>query len=93
VKFEVQVKSRFTTPVEVNHTLRMVEDATNKVVFTKDWGTVHFEAAEAYTITQNYLTATDTGRIPHRVELEAISTQTGEVVWTDTALTIIEFGT
>jgi hypothetical protein len=93
VKFEVQVKSRFPRPVEVNMTLRLVEDATNKVIFTKNWGTMHFESAEVYNITQSFLSATDTGRTAHRVELEAVSIETGEVVWTDTALTIIEFGT
>jgi hypothetical protein len=93
VRFEVQVTSKYSKPVVVNLALRMVEDSTNKVVFTQKWDGVHFESAEVYNITQNYLSATDTGRIPHRVELEARSVETGEVVWADAALTIVEFGT
>lgn len=93
VRFELQMKSRFKTPVVVNLALRLVEDATNKVVFIQRWEKVHFEADEVYNITQNYLSATDTGRTPHRVELEATSVDTGEVVWTESALTFVEFGT
>lgn len=93
VRFELQMKSRFKTPVEVNLALRLVEDATNKVVFTQRWEKVHFEADEVYNITQNYLSATDTGRTAHRVELEATAVDTGEVVWTQSAATFIEFGT
>jgi hypothetical protein len=92
VRFEVQVKSKYQQAVVVNLALRLVEDSTNKVVFTQKWDGIHFQTAEVYNLTQNYLSATDTGRIPHRVELEARSVETGEVVWSDSATTIIEFG-
>jgi hypothetical protein len=93
VKFQLQVTNKFSKPMQVDLFLRLVEDATNKVVFTQRWESVRFELDEVYNISQNYLSATDTKRTLHRVELEARSVETGEVVWTDVGATIIEFGT
>ena len=93
VKFEVQLKSESNRPVDVNLTLRLVEDASRKVIYTQKWEAVHFELGEVYNLTQNYLTATDTGRVGHHVEMEARTVDTDEVVWTNMDLTRIEFGT
>jgi hypothetical protein len=93
VKFQLQVTNKFSKPMQVDLFLRLVEDATNKVVFTQRWESVRFELDEVYNISQNYLSATDTKRTMHRVELEARSVETGEVVWTDVGATIVEFGT
>ena len=93
VKFQLQVTNKFSKPMQVDLFLRLVEDETNKVVFTQKWEGVRFELDEVYNISQNYLSATDTRRTVHRVELEARSIETGDVVWTDVGATIVEFGT
>lgn len=93
VKFEVQLRSASNRPVDVALTLRLVEDLTGKVVFIQSWEGLHFELGEVYKITQNYLTATDTARAGHHVELEARETETGEVVWSNQDATRLEFGT
>ena len=91
VKFEMQMKSDFSRQMKVNLTLKLVEDFNSKLVYTHRWEGVSFDVGEVYNITDNYLTATDTTRTAHHVELEATDVDTGDVVWTDSGAGTVQF--
>lgn len=93
VNFQVHLTSVSNAAVLTDVTLRLVALGTGKVELTQTWRGVRFEPEQVYELRHTFLSATDTGRVVHRVEIEVRDAETGEQLYLAPDVTHVEFGT
>lgn len=88
LSFNLEISSHSDTLVTVDILLRVL-NPDDKIIHTETWSAVVFHPEEIWNLTQGFITASD-DRGPLRIEVLVLDHETGEELWRERELTLVE---